>query len=429
LLAAAPAHANPLDAFGLGSRAAAMAGAATASPEGIAANYYNPGALAAASSMSFDIGYMLASPHMSWNGRDAGVDQTRGMFAGLNVPGRVGGLKLALGATIFLPDDRLTRVKSEPLSGPRFIYYDNRTQRLYMAANAAVGLGHGLYFGAGFVWMSSSHGNVQLNGLVGFPDPEQSDLRLAIDYQLETVRYPQMGLYWQHSDRLTFGLTYRHSFTLRLAQSLHIEGIVGPLSHPLIQNGKVDVSSQSTDLFQPAQLAAGMAFRVRPRWLVTADVVYERWSEFENPGAAIQLSADLKDFNRFVHIPNPPQPQAPYFHDVLALRSGVEYSVPRRGSRLEWQLRGGYGYEPSPVPDQFGETNFADGDKHTLGTGLGVVIRDVPLLEQPLALDAHLAWTIVPARLTRKALETDPVGDFEASGWVLATGITMRVSF
>src|SRR5215813_10620889 len=110
-------------------------------------------------------------------------------------------------------------VGSSSLSGPRFIYYDNRTQRLYMAANAAVGLGHGLYFGAGFVWMSSSHGNVQLNGLVGFPDPEQSDLRLAIDYQLETVRYPQMGLFWQHSDRLTFGLTYRHSFTLRLAQS------------------------------------------------------------------------------------------------------------------------------------------------------------------------------------------------------------------
>src|SRR5262249_61091885 len=97
-----------------------------------------------------------------------------------------------------------------------------------------------------------------------------------------------------------------------------------------------------------AQLAAGMAFRVRRRWLVTADVVYERWSEFENPGAAIQLSADLKDFNRFVHIPNPPQPQAPYFHDVLALRSGVEYSVPRRGSRLEGQGRGGDG-APAPA--------------------------------------------------------------------------------
>jgi hypothetical protein len=51
------------------------------------------------------------------------------------------------------------------------------------------------------------------------------------------------------------------------------------------------------------------------------------------------------------------------------------------------------------------------------------------VLAKPLQLDAHIAWTLLPARVTRKARPYDAVGDFEAEGQVLAAGASMTVAF
>jgi long-chain fatty acid transport protein len=429
LFAAGRAAANPIDAFGFGSRAAAMGNAATAAAVDIAANYYNPAGIAVTQQLAIDVGYQIASPHMSWNDRDAGVDDTRGTYMGMVVPGKIRGVEMALGTALFLPDERLTRVKSEAITEPRFIYYDNRTQRLFLAANLGFRVAPTVWIGGGLVWMSRTQGTVDLTGRIGFPDAEQSDLRLSMNYDLEAVRYPQFGVLWRARSDLWLGLTYRAEFELDLAQTFRVEGDVGSVSAPVIRNGFIQVASHSTDLFQPGQLAAGMAFNVTPRWLTTADVIYEHWSGFSNPGAQIDLTHDLKDFEKLVHIPATLPPQAPFFHDILVLRAGFEHGLPSHGERTQWLVRGGYSFEPSPVPEQWGETSFADGNKHTFSTGAGVVIQRVPCLPQPLAIDAHLAWTWMPSRTTLKSRETDPVGDFTAEGWVLATGLTARVRF
>src|SRR5262249_49316080 len=152
------------------------------------------------------------------------------------------------------------------------------------------------------VWMSRTSGSVDLLGRVGFPDAEESNLRLAMKYDLEAVRYPQFGVLWRMSDAVSFGVTYRHEFELDLAQTFRVQGDVGAQSAPVIRNGFIQVASPSTDLFQPAQVAAGVAWRVHPRWLATTDVIYEHWSGFSNPGARIDLTHDLKNFERLVHI-------------------------------------------------------------------------------------------------------------------------------
>ena len=56
-LASADARANPLDTFGLGSREAAMGGAAAADVSDFSANYYNPAGLARARGLEIAIGY------------------------------------------------------------------------------------------------------------------------------------------------------------------------------------------------------------------------------------------------------------------------------------------------------------------------------------------------------------------------------------
>jgi long-chain fatty acid transport protein len=429
----AAARANPVDAFGLGSRASAMGGAVTAVSADAAANYYNPAGLARNGRLELEVGYLYADPRMSWNNRGAGVDTTQGTEFALVLPGHIAGVPLALGIGLFLPDERVLRIKSEVSTAPRFIYYDNRTQRTYMSGNIAARILPGLYVGGGVSVLANANGNVQLTGRVGVVDPEDSDLRLQLKYDLDMAEYPQFGVQYQPQapgwDRFAFGLTYRHSFSLKLDQLVHVQADFGASgSPPAVQGAVVAVDARVNDLFQPAQLAWGASFRPAPRWLTTLDVVWAHWSPFVNPGVHIVLTHDLKSLEGVVNLP----PQAPigpaHFHDVVAVRVGAEHAF-APGPRLTWTWRGGYAFEQSPVPDQTLDSNFADANKHTFSTGVGLVISNVPLLTQPLGFDAHLAWTWLPTRETRKASPLDVVGDYAAEGSVVAAGATMKVTF
>ena len=88
LLAAARADANPIDLFGFGPRGQAMAGAQVADAEDTSASYYNPALLARSSDIRIDVGYQLAVPRLTIDGRDNDVDVSRGLALGLAVPGR-----------------------------------------------------------------------------------------------------------------------------------------------------------------------------------------------------------------------------------------------------------------------------------------------------------------------------------------------------
>jgi hypothetical protein len=93
-------------------------------------------------------------------------------------------------------------------------------------------------------------------------------------------------------------------------------------------------------------------------------------------------------------------------------------------------VRGGYSYEPTPAPEQIGESSLADCDKHTFSVGAGLELRGLaPILPLPLAFDVHVALTWLPPRANRKLDPRDPTGDFVADGLVPQAGIMMRTRF
>jgi long-chain fatty acid transport protein len=429
-LAASSARANPMDAFGYGSRAAAMGGAATAASEDSAANYYNPAGLVRGRDLRIDLGYRYAQPLLRMNGRDLGVDASRGFTIGLVAPGAIGPFRFAFGVALWLPDQRLTRIRSLPFDQPRFVLFDNRPQRLYLAANLAIQIVPGLYVGGGLTFMSRTAGQLFLKGDVAVSDPDASSLVTQIDVDLRAVRYPQFGILWDATRWLSIGVSYRHSFVLDLDQQFRIDGNVGnPGLPPVVENGYFAARSQSLDLFQPWQLTAGGALRLRRDLLLTFDLTYARWSEFPNPAAKLTLALDIGSYNDRVMLPAPRSYPAPGFHDILIPRAGVEWRAWQR-PKLALDLRGGYSYEPTPVPEQIGETNFADSDKHTFSFGAGVELtRVTAILPRPLALDVHFALTYLPERANRKIDPLDHVGDFVADGVIVQLGLMLRSRF
>jgi hypothetical protein len=425
-----PAHANPVDAFGFGGRAPAMGGAQTAATIDGGANYYNPAALARGEAIRVDLGYQLAQPYLTLNGGDQGVDTSRGLYAALSAPGRIFGLKVAIGAGIFLPDERITRTRTLPAQRPRWSLYDNRPQRIFLGSNLAVQLGDDLWLGGGIAYMSRTRGTLDLEGRIGFPDSEDSQLDLAIDVDLITVRYPQGGVLWRAQPWLLVGLSFRGGFVLELNQKFSIRGDVGPEGgNPVVDNGYFALHSVAMDLFQPEQWSVGFSAQLTRRLLVAGDVTWQRWSAFENPAASIAIDYDLKDFNDLVVIPDaPPLPDA-FFHDTIVPRVGVEW-VAAETRHSVWHVRAGYAFEPSPAPAQIVETNFVDNDKHTLSMGLGATIFDVSkILERPFAFDLYVAATFLPDRSHHKLSPVDPIGDYVSSGFVFQTGFGTRWSF
>lgn len=432
VLAAWPAVArgNPVDAFGFGARAASLGQAQTAAARDTGAIYYNPALLLRGDDVRIDVGYQAALPTLELDGRDVGVDSSRGLAIGLAAPGRFRDLELAIGAALFLPDQQLTRTRAHAPGKPHFVLYDNRPQRLFLGAGAAVAIGDRLSIGAGVAYMARTEGGVTLDGRIGYPDAEDSDLAVAIDVDLQQIRYLHAGAAWRATDWLDVGLSYRAGFSVTLDQTVIIQGDVGAEGQtPIVEDGFVRLRALSMDHFQPAQVAAGLAARLTPDVLLAFDLVLQRWSSYRDPASVIEAELDVGDFNDLVDVPDRmPAPPA-HFSDVAVPSVGVEWRAAADRERA-LDLRAGYRYEASPTPDQLGATNFVDNDKHTAALGAGLTVASLGgVLVRPLSLDLAAALTVLRDRDHHKLSPVDVVGDYQSGGHVWQLFASSRWSF
>ena len=424
------AHANPVDAFGFGARAQALGSAYSAVADDSAANYYNPAGLARAQGLKIDIGYQIARPLMEVSGQRQPLLDARGLTAGVVLPGSIAGVRFAFGVALLLPDQHVTRIRVLSFDQPRLHMYDNRLQRLYLAANLAVHIYRGLYLGGGLAFMSRSSGTVYLRGRVGISDPERSELSSSISQDLLAIRYPQLGLLFEVSPHLALALTYRHRFALDLEQGFQIDAQLGdPGQRPVVEKGQLKELARSVDLFQPWQLVAAAAARFS-RLQVSVDLTYARWSEQPPPAAVFTLDLDIGQLTDLVRLPKSKDYPPVGFRDLLIPAVGLEWRAIDHVGPLSLDARAGYRYEASPVPEQDGDESLGDSDKHLFSVGVGVELAGLTrVLPRPISIDGFLGLGYLPTRVFRKADPRSAVGDFTVAGYVLQAGLQTRFTF
>ena len=430
LLLSAPAGANPYDMFGAGDRGASMGGAHTAAASDSSANYYNPALLARLPTLELDIGYRLALPDLHLDDRSLDVDAARGTRIALGMPGKVGIVPLGVGVSVYLPDQHLTRNRSLSQTQPRFALYDNRPQRLFLSVNFGFALGEKLSIGGGLGYVTSTEGRVELDGRVGFPDADDSDLLLGMDVDVRTLSYPVAGVAYQLRPWLRVAASFRGGAQPVSDLGVDIEGDIGAANlEPIVADAAVNLRSIALAHYQPDEVSIGLDANLTSGLRLAADLAFHRWSTFENPAAKLETALELGEFNEFINTP-PPSVLAPAsYHDILIPRIGLEYEV-GDSQTLQVHGRAGYSYEPSPAPEQVGVTNFVDNDKHTTALGLGLTFRPWPtVLLQPLSLDASFALTSLASRTHTKISPVDPVGDYKSDGNIWQFGMTTKVRF
>ena len=426
------AQANPLDTFGFGSRESAMGGAMVADTHSFAANYYNPAGLVSARGTELAIGYLHASQHLRINGLDNNVDPVKGVIGGIVAPGTFLGVPFAFGVAVHLPDDRLSRVHSLKDETPRWELYDNRSQLLFIATNLALRPLPWLDVGGGVAYLAATTARMDISGTAIIPpgNPNDSQLRHEVDGDLTTVRFPLAGLRIHLSDDVKLGMAYRGESKLDLKFSAYLHGAVDysgievPATYELV--------SQTYDVFHPQQAVFGGSWRLDPRLLVNFDMTWVDWSAYERPisNSSTLLKVEFEDLP--LDIPPSPKPTVavdPEFHDRVNPRLGLEFLTIAHPN-FELPVRAGYVYERTPVPPQSGNTNSVDTDRHTLSAGVGLrLVNPSDILPGDLRLDVHAAYAILPERETHKSNPADFVGDYKASGSMLAVGATLALGF
>lgn len=429
----ASARGNPADTFGLGSRSTAMGGAVSASVTDFSANYYNPSGLALARGTDLSVGYMAVEQHLSMNGADSRVDPVHGVVGGAVARGEVLGMPFAFGLATHLPNDRLSRARTVRLDQPRFILYDNRPQLLYLSTNLAFSPAPWLAIGGGVTFLAATRGSFNITGTAVLPDSlgrrseYDSQLRHEVDADLTAVRYPEAGVTVRPADWLALALVYRGQARVNLEISALLDGDVdaGLLTVPATYT----LVSRTVNIFVPQQAVLGASVHPLEGLELGLDLTWVDWSSYESPVSRTATELDVP-LTSLLPPPTKPSPEIdPGFLGRIVPRLGVEYRW-KVAAAFELPLRAGYVYERSPVPEQRGQTNFVDMDRHLLSLGVGVVWKEPgEVLPGDLRLDAHVMYGILPTRVTLKDSPADFTGDYRASGDMLGLGATLSVGF
>ena len=425
------ALANPPDTYGFGSRETAMGNAASADARGFAANYYNPANLARSRGLEISVGYFRADHTLEMNGRDNGVDPVKGINGGLVVPGKLLGIPFAFGLGVHLPDDRISRVRALRQDQPRWELYDNRNQRLFLAANLAIEPFPWLQLGGGLSFMSSTRGKLDISGAANVLRPDDSQLRHEVDADLTAIRYPQAGMRIALSDRLALAAVYRGEFQLGLDLNAHLSGDITGLTTALYE-----LETHSVNNFLPQQAVFGGS------WLLTRDVrasfdaTWMNWAAYVPPVAQLNVVLDIPPpAGGWPATITPPQTPAPtrivplHMHDRIIPHFGAEWRV-LDARKFQGFVRGGYEYSKTPIDPQTGLTNYVDRDRHTFSLGMGVTARELAKeLPGALSLDLHAALSELVSATTVKASAADFVGDYTARGHIVNLGLMLTVAF
>jgi long-subunit fatty acid transport protein len=168
----------------------------------------------------------------------------------------------------------------------------------------------------------------------------------------------------------------------------------------------VDVDSQISLLASPSDLI----FTSTNSLFYDPDTIMAGWSLIDGANsyavaAKLQLWAgydggvDRMVFKTFTGSFNSSLPDV-NFQNVISLHAGLEHKFSRA------RLRGGYAFVPTPVPDQSGELNMLDSDKHEIYLGWGWSWNKW-FLDGALKLDLVVFYDYLVPKTVTKVLTTN----------------------
>ncbi len=384
LFGTVPAHASPVELFGFGSHHAGRGDAVSADATDFAANYYNPAGLAFGEGKRFTIGIMGSISNLQANDVRQPISEPVGLVVGASTPAPLGGVlkdRLFVGFGLYLLPRTATQVIANFPDEPFFPYYDNRTQRVVLLPGFAVRITNDLSIGFAANALATLAGNIKAS------EGATRAVEARIDEKIPTVARVNAGLRWRTPfvKGLSLALAYRQEFSIPFST----------IAETSVAGEPIDITIEADGVYTPTQYIAGASYR-KQRNQVGVDVNWSRWSGYGGPYVTVRSELPL------VGPLAGELPEVP-FKDTIAIRVGGQVGI-ATASKAVLLLRGGYGFETSPVPGkQSGVTNLLDGYKNTVTVGVGIELPNA-LGKHSVRVDFHARAQLVGGRTLTKEI-------------------------
>ncbi len=427
LLPLGSANANVASTLGLGGRAIALGNAYTALADDFSSVYYNPAGLACAPESKLTIGGLWARPFFYYRESTSGKERphlysTGALYVGVSssLEHLTGFSQLrswTIGISFYAPIERalLADVPSQPTE-KNFIFYLDQTQVMLVLAglcwkpHRTVSIGVAGNFLADL--RAPNEADVEadirtvLPYLAGISDLAKK-VRPRIMRDAEVKVSPIVGLLYRPFDWLRCAVTYRGRF---YAETVGTQDIFIRFKDFSGRSQGMLQSAVLTDIhyvhyWSPHEVALGLALKPRYDLTIGVDLTWADWSDYIDP---------------LWNVPEKP------FKDTVTPRIGIEYVRP-----LGLTLRAGYGYQPSPVPDQKGLANYLDNDKHIVSCGFGYTFTKSPLKiwKKPLTIDCYAQYQKLVTRHYRKEVGVDAGKTLTFGGYLIHAGVDVTLHF
>ena len=424
------AAASPEDLFGYGAKSQAMAGTGTATSDDFEATYTNPALLSRIHLARVTLGVLGATfdENATGDGLPGRIEDrsAHGVDIGIDLPIPLGGIlahRVSGALAFYTPSDVVVRGRILYPETPQFPLLSDRAQCVAIRMGLGADIGHGVQLGAGFAALAEIVGSVVVatdsTGKVGS----------QIDDQLVATYAPIVGASWE---RPAFGGTFRAGAVFRGSLAARFAVTIDATK----------LSSISIPVFNIAGLAqydplqAGLeAGWENQAWKLAVGLVWKHWSDYPGPlEPTLPCAADNPGCGSLT-------PPAVGFSDTVVPRVAVERTV-RLSRTAKMHVRGGYFFEPTPMPSHMPSsqaydiptqtlvnvpTRWFDADRHVLTAGVGVSLSK-PL---DLRIDAFAQLHVLsPRTATLDAGEPDgSTSTANVSGVIAVTGVQLGVGF
>jgi len=448
-LAASLAQASPAELYGFGGRAMGRAQGGVSLDGDAGAALLNPAQLVGHDKAQVLVGYALVRfdfdeiPPLYWDTNQDGLidendapltmgeyDKGDGLMLGLRRPI---GKRFGVGGALFIPQSRLLRLQTVDPQLPNYFMYRNRTQRYALALGFAGEPVRSLQVGGGVRLLSRSVLDVTftIDSVVrgGQPSDAGVDDVVALEarvhdlsFDLKPAAVPVFGLRWDAGelieplDGLALGFVWRNeggipvdvNLDAQLNASAEDVGELDPVSVTALGQVYINIF----DHYMPMQFQFGGSYSVDDILHIYVDVHHTRWGAMQLNSTQLldaELQATMADLGGLT-IENGHDVSGIEWRNTWSLRTGTELFLPRfpLPGDLGWKaahVRGGFGYEPTPLVAQTGSTALLDADRILFGLGIGVshgAIKNT--VEGPVSWDAFFQYhTLAKGTLQRPA--------------------------
>ncbi|MBK9639394.1 MAG: outer membrane protein transport protein [Bacteroidetes bacterium] len=326
-------------------KGASMGGSVTGLAMDASVTFYNPAGLSALDSNYFNIGASLLMPKTAFLGPYGGTEQlsTKSFSAFYLYGNYILNSKLTLGLSVNTPFGLGTKWDNK-WSG-RYVIQEARITTLFIQPTLAYKLNDRFSVGVGPVIVTA---NTKFRKALNVLNQDGTDGQLELKgagngFGFNAGVFARLG-------KTSVGISYRSEVKLDIENG---DAVFSNIPVSLISNGTYPTNAKyNSSITLPSVISVGVGRVLNEKLTANLDVNFTSW----NVNDSLVFSyADYPALNTS---------SARKFKNSFAIRIGAKYQYSER-----MQLRGGIGYDQSPVPDGYVNPELPDADKVILGAG------------------------------------------------------------